>query len=750
MRSKSGVFILSLCMLIIIGITIGVVLMINNNQGNNGDRDKPASEVSVVVTNTDTEPVSISATLDKDVTLTLKNYSVNTNTESTAINCLSAKSLKIILAADSQNVIDGARFGIYAQCPVQIIGETGSSLTIKNCDTAINCTSNLKIKSTTLTIIGSNETTNQGIVMDAAATDFIIEDTALIINTSKKCIFVKADKCSTLFTNSTFNLSSLSSTAFESNSANKFTIVDCNNGGFNINNSKDGIDCNTDIEIKNTTLNINVAKSGIKAGGDISFTGSTFDIQTHGEFTRDKNAFYIFVPENSILSGADIQFLKEYYNGEYIKVPKSDISIYTSAGLMSYDLEKSKAIKSSANISIISTQGNIVSNDSAIDAELNVNIDKSALDIWTCNDAITCTDTLTIDDTSTLRNQTKINVRKSFECLEGHRLYIKGGNNSLTAFDDVLISKQNAATYTRHNTESFFYEPEVKVTGGNTYVYSHRDDGVDSDGNFLIHGGSLYMFTPLYGMASYKFQQNNVKYTLSDGSEAQKQFSGRMEIAKGATYLNVCQPFSTTLPTLSSAQNTLVLDIKGETVFQKNMYVGIVKLDGDDNPDNDDVFIFRMPSSCLTEPQYVENAMGTYVMQRFTGIQVHFSHPNIENSKYKVVYATSLFSTYRGPEWKTINCANWEDLDITNNAQDTHLYDYTFDFTNDTTQVFSTQLPTNEVVYGRSDGVTYNYNEHEYRYSKFARGTRMPKGTIPSIETNDDGTEHKIGTYNKQ
>ena len=731
MRKKSGVIILSLCVILVIGLSVGLVLFINSkNNTTDTSTDVPTS-ITINAPTSSTEPISVAADINQDVILNLNGLSLQTESNTTAIDCQSAKSLKIVLSAGSQNVIDGAKCGIYAQCPVYIVGTNNSTLTIRNCETAINCVKTTTIQSARINIVD----TNQGIVIDSAAEQLVIDDTTLNISTAKKCILIKSDSCSTTLRNADITLSSESG-AIESKSSGTINILDCTQ--LKINCVGNAIDAQADIQISNTPMNIVTNKNAIKSNKNINIVGcKNSTITTHGEFTADNYGFFIYI-SNTTLLPTGYEFL-EMYRNQYIKVPKSDISQYRFATI--YSLEKSKAIKADENITIENSNINIASNDSAINADLNVSIDQSQLTIWTCNDAITCSDTLTINDTNPLRNKTSITVTKSFEGLEGHKLIINGGTNNITAFDDALICKANADTYTRRNQSGVFYEPEVQVNGGTTYVYSHRDDGIDSEGNFLIlNNASVYMFAP-FGMLTYNPLSRDIRYTDSEGQEQIVPFCGKMEVANSATFLYVCSPLSYNIPTLSSAQHTLIIDLKehvditDSTPFTKDTFVGIRRADGK-------TFTFKLPFDCITIPQYSSGSV--HSMQRYAGLQIILSHQFITSGvEYELITSSTISTSISNPQVKTEPFTSYDvvvDIDP-------------LDFSDDTTQIVSNIMnpavlyPSNPdakltVIYGRSGPsafIPYSYNSVEYQWMKFVRGIQMP---------NDE--THALGEFIKQ
>lgn len=157
------------------------------------------------------------------------------------------------------------------------------------------------------------------------------------------------------------------------------------------------------------------------------------------------------------------------------------------------DSFSAKGIKSGGDIFINGTTLTADTSDDAVHSNSNVEINSGTLDLKSGDDGIHADGSLTV-------NGGNITISKSYEGVEGASVTISGGSLDITSSDDGInaaggsdFSSMNG----RPGANSFDDNADVyvKVTGGNIIINS-GGDGVDSNSELVIEGGTLYVDGP--------------------------------------------------------------------------------------------------------------------------------------------------------------------------------------------------------------------------------------------------------------
>lgn len=179
---------------------------------------------------------------------------------------------------------------------------------------------------------------------------------------------------------------------------------------------------------------------------------------------------------------------------------------------------ESKTADESGNDKTTNESNNTEESSSAkgLKAEKEITVNGGSFNIDSSDDAIHCNGDVIISggdikassgddgthaDGNLVINDGKINIEKSYEGLEGVTVTINGGEIHVTASDDGINAAGGSDTGSEqrmgkdgfNNTDSSKYL--LTISGGVTYINA-SGDGVDSNGNFVMDGGELYVSGP--------------------------------------------------------------------------------------------------------------------------------------------------------------------------------------------------------------------------------------------------------------
>jgi hypothetical protein len=141
-----------------------------------------------------------------------------------------------------------------------------------------------------------------------------------------------------------------------------------------------------------------------------------------------------------------------------------------------------KGLKGVVSLLIKTGTFTINSADDAIHSNGDVTIDNGTFNIASGDDAIHADASITINDGT-------INTSKSYEGMEASSIIVNKGIISMVASDDAL----NA---TRGNRTEANDGSSISINGGNVTVNSTKGDGLDSNGNATITGGTVIIHGP--------------------------------------------------------------------------------------------------------------------------------------------------------------------------------------------------------------------------------------------------------------
>lgn len=255
-------------------------------------------------------------------------------------------------------------------------------------------------------------------------------------------------------------------------------------------NYNDGISTKDGLVIKNGILTVSAVDDAIRgkdyvvvhdgtlaltAGGD-GLVSDNDGVAVLGCITLEEGGF-------TITSGGDaIQAVTN------MTVSGGDLNLTSGGGsskTITNPLLSAKGIKAGTSLEI--RGGNFVINsaDDGLHSGGTFRMGKGTVDVSTADDAIHADGSVTVDGGD-------LTITKSYEAIESPAITINDGNIRFTATNDGFnATKGTVRGGTEQNDGSM-----LKITGG--YIVSNvsQGDGIDSNGNFEMTGGTLIVHGP--------------------------------------------------------------------------------------------------------------------------------------------------------------------------------------------------------------------------------------------------------------
>ena len=260
-------------------------------------------------------------------------------------------------------------------------------------------------------------------------------------------------------------------------------------GALSITAGKDGIQSsNADdaekgwIYIADGSITIKAENDGIQAETDMLIAGGVFEITTGG------GASAAPVQQNGFGGGVGGQRPQGGMNGN--QFPGGTTSSDTTATTT----ESKKAVKSNGNLVINGGIFVIDAEDDGVHSDNDLTVNGGDFTIQSGDDGVHATNALIITNGN-------IRIIKSYEGLEGSTIDISGGNIYADASDDGInaaggVDSTGGRGGDRFSQASSHY---IRITGGVVDVCGGAD-GIDSNGNVFLDGGTVYISGQSMGM----------------------------------------------------------------------------------------------------------------------------------------------------------------------------------------------------------------------------------------------------------
>lgn len=226
-------------------------------------------------------------------------------------------------------------------------------------------------------------------------------------------------------------------------------------------------------------------QDAIRGKDDVTFRSGTYILTAKNDGVKGKDSVKIEDGTFTITAGGDgIQSSNDQDEG------KGCVSI--SGGNFTVKADK-KGILAVTEIVITGGTFQIEAQDDVIHCDGNIRLAGGSFTVSSGDDAIHADQNVTIDDG-------KIHILTSYEGIEGLSIDINGGDITLTAEDDGL--NVAGGTDASGNGGRFAEDPFSTVEGayiriaGGTLRVNASGDGIDSNGDFYMEGGTVYVEGP--------------------------------------------------------------------------------------------------------------------------------------------------------------------------------------------------------------------------------------------------------------
>ena len=272
-------------------------------------------------------------------------------------------------------------------------------------------------------------------------------------------------------------------TSTDSEDASKGFVV-ITGGTAVINSAGDGIQAETTLHIEGGTVDITT-------GGGSANASMKSDGTPNGGWGNWDRGMQGMAPPDGDFGGGGMQDFQPVSGGASV-VNMSAVSDTSESGQTS-----AKALKAGTAIEIDSGSIRIDSSDDSVHSNGSISISGGELTAASGDDGIHADGDLTISGGI-------IDISKSYEGIEGLNIEVSGGDVKVKASDDGFNAAGGSDTGSQdrmgrdafNTTDGASYK--LTISGGNVYVDS-EGDGLDSNGDFYMTGGTVFVDGPVNG-----------------------------------------------------------------------------------------------------------------------------------------------------------------------------------------------------------------------------------------------------------
>ncbi|WP_033342468.1 carbohydrate-binding domain-containing protein [Catenuloplanes japonicus] len=247
-------------------------------------------------------------------------------------------------------------------------------------------------------------------------------------------------------------------------------------------NAYDGIASKDGLYIDSGTITVTAKDDGIRgrdyvyvAGGTITATSAGDGVTANND--EDTTRGYVYIGAGTVSSTSTAG---DAINGETDVIVTGGVVTAKSGGGsgVTPGTASTKGLKAGVLAVISEGRTTIDASDDGIHSDAGVTIDGGTATVATGDDGVHA-------ETDVRISAGTVNVTKSYEGIEGLKVYLSGGTVSATASDDA-VNASDPTTGEMQNSPNAL----ISVTGG-TVTVSGGTDGLDSNGALTIGGGTV-------------------------------------------------------------------------------------------------------------------------------------------------------------------------------------------------------------------------------------------------------------------
>lgn len=276
-------------------------------------------------------------------------------------------------------------------------------------------------------------------------------------------------------------------------------VLTITGGTIRVTAAGDGLRGKDGVAIQNGTFTIDAGTDGIKSTNDtdadkgwISLDGGTYSITAANDGVQAETVLQIAAGTYTLKTGGGSANSSTDSKGE----ARPGWGQWSAGGSeTTADAPSAKGLKAGAGILLTGGVFTVDSSDDAIHSNGSVAISGGEYTLTSGDDGIHADAALTI-------SKGTIRITKSYEGLEGGTIDISGGDIQLKASDDGLNAaggSDSSAMNGRPGQNGFSMGSNssyyVRISGGNLLVDADGD-GLDSNGNLYIDGGTILVCGP--------------------------------------------------------------------------------------------------------------------------------------------------------------------------------------------------------------------------------------------------------------
>lgn len=267
----------------------------------------------------------------------------------------------------------------------------------------------------------------------------------------------------------------------------KSNLTICGSGSLTIKgNYKDGIQSKDGLIIRNSKLNITAVDDGICGKDYLYARGANIIIKAGGDGFKSDNTEnaalgYITLSLDTldVTSGGDAisaQTNLTVNSGKYT-LTSGGGSSKTVASTLS-----AKGVKADVKLTINGGMFSVSSADDAVHTNGELVVNGGEVTVASSDDGFKAESSVTI-------NNGTVSITKSYEGIESPSIKVNDGNISIIASNDCFNATKGTGSESSDGSL-------LAITGGNIYLNVTSGDGLDSNGNISISGGTILVHGP--------------------------------------------------------------------------------------------------------------------------------------------------------------------------------------------------------------------------------------------------------------